>query len=337
MAILSAGLNLPQGGDMQYEFYSGGTSYWVNVFYTGGTLIVPVQKTGCVIWMIGGGGSGAGGQGDQDTGKGGGGAGGGLLHTNYTLTANATYPIFIGNGGIAHKRGWNNGDSQRYGTDSGCDTRAFGVVAVGGGAGGGSDNNRRSHDGGCGGGGGARNSNSGWNNGGVSTQLSYSGFTRYGNSGGSSQNYNGSGGGGGGCGGVGGNQNGSANSTGSTGGNGGAGVNMSSYFGTRVGHNGWFGGGGGGGTYRHGTNSQYQAPPNNGGSNFGGGGYGTFNRESNQNQNIYAAQNVDAMNGTGGGGGGSSEYHRDYRVSDRINGSTAGNGGSGCVIVRCTI
>ena len=44
MAILSAGLNHPVGGQIQYEFYTGGTSYMVNVFTQSGTLYVPVSK-----------------------------------------------------------------------------------------------------------------------------------------------------------------------------------------------------------------------------------------------------------------------------------------------------
>ena len=85
MAILSAGLNHPQGGQMQYEFFSGGTSYMVNVFTQSGTLYVPVSKT-AVILMIGGGGSGGNAYGDNDTGKGGGGAGGCCFHTSYSVS-----------------------------------------------------------------------------------------------------------------------------------------------------------------------------------------------------------------------------------------------------------
>ena len=337
MAILSAGLNLPQGGTMQYEFYSGGTSYWVNVFYTSGTLYVPVQKTGCVIFMIGGGATGAMGYGDQDTGKGGGGAGGALLHTNYTLST-GNHQIRVGEGGRAIKRGWNRTSNQQEFSQGGSNTHAFGVTAHGGGSGGGSDNNKRPHSGGCGGGGGARNSNSGWNDGAGSTQPSYSGWNNYGFGGGNSGgNGNFSGGGGGGIGGSGGNQNGSQNSTGSTGVTGGNGRDMSGYFGSRVGDRGWFGGGGGGGTYRHGTNAVYQAPPNGGSSNFGGGGYGVGSRESSQNANAFAVEQIDAMNGTGGGGGGSSEHHKDTETAYRIVPSAAGHGGDGCVIVRCTI
>ena len=150
MAILSAGLNHPQGGQMQYEFYSGGTSYMVNVFIQSGTLYVPVSKT-AVIFMIGGGGSGGGSYGDQDTGKGGGGAGGALLHTSYSLTSGVgNYQIHVGQGGHGRKIAFNSSNSQRQNGDPGEDTYAFGVIARGGGVGGGSDNNTRSTRGGCG-------------------------------------------------------------------------------------------------------------------------------------------------------------------------------------------
>ena len=337
MTILSAGLNHPQGGQMQYEFYSGGTSYMVNVFLQSGTLYVPVAKT-AVVFMIGGGGSGGGGYGDQDTGKGGGGAGGALLHTSYPLGA-GNHRMIVGQGGMGRKTCYNGYVSQKRNANSGEDTAAFGAIARGGGMGGGSDNQTRSVRGGCGGGGGPRNSNSGWNDGSSSDQGSYSGWTAYGNGGGNTQgNGNFSGGGGGGIGGAGGNGTGGSNSVSSVGGAGGAGRDMSSYFGTRVGDRGWFGGGGGGGTYRHGTNSQYQAPPNGGGSNYGGGGYGAFNRESNQNSNIFAADYINALDGTGGGGGGCSEHSWGLGSYEyRLSGHSTGSGGSGVIIIRTPI
>ena len=133
MAILSAGLNHPQGGQMQYEFYSGGTSYMVNVFIQSGTLYVPVNKT-AVILMMGGGGSGGGSYGDQDTGKGGGGAGGALLHTSYSLSSStANYQIHVGQGGHGRKISYNSTNSIRQNCDPGEDTYAFGVIARGGG------------------------------------------------------------------------------------------------------------------------------------------------------------------------------------------------------------
>lgn len=338
MAILSAGLNHPQGGQMQYEFYSGGTSYMVNVFIQSGTLYVPVNKT-AVILMMGGGGSGGGSYGDQDTGKGGGGAGGCCFHTSYSLSSStANYQIHVGQGGRGRKISYNSPESQRQNCGPGEDTYAFGVIARGGGQGGGGDNNNRSTRGGCGGGGGARNNNSGWNNGSSSDQDSFSGWTVYGNSGGNAGgNGNYSGGGGGGIGGSGGGASGGANSSNSTAGSGGAGRDFSSYFGTRVGHNGWFGGGGGGGTYRHGTNTTYNAPPNNGGN--GGGGYGNSQRESQQGTpSAFNANYIDAMDGTGGGGGGPSEHS--WGVGNyewRITGHSTGSGGSGIVIVRTPI
>ena len=337
MAILSAGLNHPQGGQMQYEFYSGGTSYMVNVFTQSGTLYVPVSKT-AVILLVGGGGSGGAAYGDNDTGKGGGGAGGCCLHTSYSLTSGTSlYRIIVGNGGKGRYKTNNDGTLAKAGTNSGDDTKAFGVIAKGGGQGGQSDNYLRSLDGGCGGGAGARNSNSGWNNGAGSTQSSYSGWSTYGYSGGNSAQGNYSGAGGGGIGGNGSDRSGGSNDSNSQGGAGGAGRDFSSYFGTRVGDRGWFGGGGGGGTYRHGTDTVYQAPGNGGSSNYGGGGYGAGARESSQNSGAFSIDQINAMDGTGGGGGGASECRSGNRQDNRESGAVNGSGGSGIVIVRTPI
>ena len=230
MAILSAGLNLPVGGQQQYEFYSGGTSYWVNIFTTSGTLYVPQAKTGAVILLVGGGGSGGGAYGNNDTGKGGGGAGGAVIHTNYSLNA-GNYPIVVGIGGRGRYKVRDSGDDAAMATNCGSDSYAFSVIARGGGQGGASDNHIRGCSGGCGGGGGARNGNGGWNDGRPSVQESYSGWTSYGNSGGGSGSGNRSGGGGGGIGGAGSSDNNQANGSGSQGGAGGAGRDFSSYFG----------------------------------------------------------------------------------------------------------
>ena len=171
MAILSAGLNLPVGGQQQYEFVSGGTSYWVNIFTTSGTLYVPVAKT-AVILLVGGGGSGGGSYGNNDTGKGGGGAGGACFHTSYSLSGSTNYPIVVGYGGRGRYKARDNDTGAYLATNAGSDSYAFGVIAKGGGQGGASDNHMRNTDGGCGGGGGARNGNSGWNDGAGSSQPS---------------------------------------------------------------------------------------------------------------------------------------------------------------------
>ena len=150
-----------------------------------------------------------------------------------------------------------------------------------------------------------------------------------GNSGGNSANGNYSGGGGGGIGGAGGNQSGGTNDSNSQAGSGGAGLDFSAYFGVTVGHFGWFGGGGGGGTYRHSTNTMYQAPANAGG--YGGGGNGVSAREGSQaDPNVYAANRINGMNGTGGGGGGAVEDHENQEVG----GAQHGRGGSGAVVIR---
>jgi hypothetical protein len=81
---------------------------------------------------------------------------------------------------------------------------------------------------------------------------------------------------------------------------------MSSYFGTLVGHNGWFSGGGGGGSYGAGVNG------------FGNGGNGLFGGGG----NAFSANGL-ANTGGGGGGGNFSGV-----------GGYGGTGGSGVVIIR---
>ena len=321
-----------QGG-RQFIYVVGGVEWVVHEFREDGMFWLPSNKV-CDIFMIGGGGSGGPSYGDQDTGKGGGGAGGALWRQGYTVTG-GTYDIHIGEGGSRSSVGNQSGGAagiQKSISQNGADTWAFGVIARGGGAGGGSDNLRRAQEGGCGGGGGPRNGNGGWNDGRSSTQDSWSGWTAYGNSGGST-NQSGNtygGGGGGGIGGPGGNYNGGDTST-SQAGSGGAGLNFSGYFGTTVGHFGWFGGGGGGGTYRQ-INTLYNAPPNGGAGQYGGGGYGNTSREGSQTSpNVYSHYQLDGMNGTGGGGGGATEDH-DEDADNR--GSAHGKGGSGAVVIR---
>lgn len=324
-----------QGG-RQFIYVVGGVEWVVHEFREDGMFWLPSNKV-CDIFMIGGGGSGGPDYGNQDTGQGGGGAGGALWRQGYTVTA-GSYDIHIGEGGRRSATGSQASAGtyadaaymQQQVSQNGADTWAFNVIARGGGSGGGSDNLRIAQKGGCGGGAGARNSNSGWNDGRPSTQDSYTGWTSYGNSGGNSANGNYSGGGGGGIGGAGGNQSGGSVDPNSQAGSGGAGLNFSGYFGTTVGHFGWFGGGGGGGTYRSGTNTMYNAPPNAGG--YGGGGFGNCAREGSETSpNVYSHYQLDGMNGTGGGGGGAVEDHDE---DEDNKGSAHGKGGSGAVVIR---
>jgi hypothetical protein len=319
-----------QGG-RQFIYVVGGVEWVVHEFREDGMFWLPSNKV-CDIFMIAGGGSGGPDYGNQDTGQGGGGAGGALWRQGYTVTSGA-YDIHIGEGGRRSSVGNNSsgaGGIQKSISQNGADTWAFGVIARGGGCGGGSDNQRRAQEGGCGGGGGARNGNGGWNDGRASSQDSWSGWIKYGNSGGNSGAGNRSGGGGGGIGSAGSNDNGVTGGTSAQAGSGGAGLNFSGYFGTTVGHFGWFGGGGGGGTYRNSTNTMYNAPPNAGG--YGGGGFGNSAREGSETSpNVFNMSKIDGMNGTGGGGGGAVEDHDE----DRDNaGSAHGKGGSGAVVIR---
>lgn len=320
-----------QGGRIFMFVDSNSVKWIVHEFREDGIFWLPSEKS-CDIFMIGGGGAGGPSYGNQDTGKGGGGAGGALWRQGYTIS-NGDYDIIVGKGGNGATAGYWTADTvDKTSSNNGEDTYAFSVIARGGGHGGGSDERAPRQEGGCGGGGGARNNND-WINGASSNQPTFTDWTSYGNSGGNSQgdaNY--SGGGGGGIGGNGGNDSGAASSSTSQGGLGGAGLDFSSYFGTTVGHFGWFGGGGGGGTYRMSTNTMYQASPNNNG--YGGGGFGVSAREGSETEpNVFAADRIHGMNGTGGGGGGSSENHENYYAG----GAQNGRGGSGVVLIRYQI
>jgi hypothetical protein len=255
----------------------------------------------CDILVVGGGGGGG-------CFGGGGGAGSILFTTNYTIPS-GTHNIIIGGGGTASSSDTSNGGN---GSNTTITINGNSFIAVGGG-GGGSRNSgatsyagRAGNNGGSGGGGSHSDqaTNPQTNIGGISTKNTYSGWTSYGYSGGYGKNGDyisgyGSGGGGG-AGSVG------NNAGTNSGGNGGAGLNMTSYLGTSVGNNGWFGGGGGGAPYSQ-KPGYINGYANGGSGNFGGGGNGLSGN---------------AINNTGGGGGG----------SDPI--LTAGTGGSGVVIIR---
>jgi hypothetical protein len=322
--------NSSLGGRMFVYVDTNGTKWAVHEFRDDGMLYLPSSKI-CDILIVGGGGSGGPDYGNQDTGHGGGGAGAALWRQAHTLTSGG-YDIKVGIGGARASHGSTDSNDQYMMSQNGGDSWAFGVIARGGGHGGGSDNQCKPQTGGCGGGGGTRNPESSWNNGQGSRQESYSGWTAYTSSGGNGADGNASGGGGGGIGGNGGNQNGNIGNSVAQAGAGGAGRDFSSYFGTSVGHFGWFGGGGGGGTYRTGTNTMYNAPPNGGAGNYGGGGFGNSAREGSETSpNVFSYYKVDGMNGTGGGGGGAVEDH-DERLANA--GSSHGAGGSGAVVVR---
>lgn len=281
----------------------------------------------CDILIVGGGG-GAGN-------FGGGGGGGGLLFAeSVSLESSNTYTIKVGNGGAGHQihRGTANGIN---GYDSIITINDTDIIAKGGGGGGSRDQNANGRNGNAGGsGGGGSHHNNGHTVGGTSSQISYSvygiTFQHYGNSGGRGRNRTDGGesshssGGGGGAGYAGedaiqSNQGDRTFPTYGGGGDGGIGMDFSSYFGTNVGHNGWFAGGGGSHTYsdagRVGWGNSYNGTHDNI-RGFGGGGDGGWD----------TTNKMDAQHGmpnTGGGGGGGN-----------VSSNTTGDGGSGVVIIR---
>ena len=236
------------------------------------TITVPTGGVMCDILIVGGGGGGG-------TNAGAGGGAGGLILLENTILSAGTITIKVGNGG-------DGGTTSAVGTvaSNGKDT-IFGTnTAIGGGAGvnsGGANGNAG------GSGGGAGNDGTGNRTGGAGT-------TGQGFKGGNGTIPGGTertGGGGGGAGGEG-----QASVSSSRAGDGGIGRNMSSIFGTSVGHAGWFAGGGGGGVHS-GTGGT--------GGNGGGG-----------------SEDIQGTNGTGGGGGAGRSPNNGKR------------GGSGIVIIR---
>lgn len=272
------------------------------IFKSSGSFVLDKSLT-CDILIVGGGGGGG-------FFSGGGGAGQVLYTTNFNLPS-GTYTITIGSGGAGSSVSSSNGSN---GGNSSITNNNITYTAIGGGGGGTrSDNDyqgqslppgRAGNNGGSGGGGSHSDVtfNPQTNIGGSSTKNTYSGWISLGNSGGNGKNGNhltgyGSGGGGG-AGSIG------ANAGTNSGGNGGAGIDLSSIFGTNVGHSGWFGGGGGGGSY---TGTSGPIGYGNGGNGLLGGG-----------ANAYSGNGI---NNTGGGGGGGVL-------------TTGGSGGSGVVIIR---
>jgi hypothetical protein len=248
-------------------------------FTTGG--VTPVTASA----LIAGGGGGGGNANTSGSGirMGGGGGAGGLLTTS-TLSLNPTlsYTIVVGAGGSGGATMTNGSNSVFNST----------ITANGGGYGGNALNYGQT--GGSGGGGG----NNGYQSpAGTSNQGTFSGWTAYGNSGGTGIEAASSsaGGGGGGAGAAG------ANSSSLTGGNGGVGI-ASSISGTST----YYSGGGGGGT-EGGTNGT------------GGNGGGGAGASGNGNPGT-------ANTGGGGGGGG-------HTSGSDGNSYLGGNGGSGVVII----
>jgi len=267
------------------------------------------QNTSCDILVVGGGGAG---------GRFGGGGGAGAILFNSGSFLNGIVNVKVGRGGIG-SASFVNGEN---GKDSSITINGSEYISIGGGGGGGRIESspfqgRSGNNGGSGGGGSHSDNITTANAGGISTKNTYIGWQSYGNSGGEGKdgttgNPGYLSGGGGGAGGIGG------NITTTGGGYGGAGKEFISYFGTNVGHNGWFAGGGGGNTS---FNAGIPGYPNGGNGLFGGGGIGGFDGTPD-------ISGGDGLPGTGGGGGGSK--YNDGTTEDL----DGGDGGSGIVIIR---
>ena len=276
----------------------GGQAYRIHAFTAVGTNkfhVSSFSSSTIDVLLVAGGGGGGGVTGNGASG--GGGAGGLVLDLNRTVTPGTTYTIVVGGGGAG-------GGNSRVNGNNGGNTTGFGLTAVGGGGGGGSSDGtswNAGSSGGSGGGGGGGDANPN-GDGGASTQSGTNSGVDIdaGNAGGASATqYGDCGGGGGGAGEVG------DTFQGDTVGNGyniqgGDGLDMSSYFTTAFGDNGYFAGGGG--AFARNDNIARAG-------GLGGGGDGASSGTAN----------------TGGGGGG-----RDADVS-------AGAGGSGIVLIRYKI
>jgi hypothetical protein len=284
-----------------------------------GTWTPPSNVTSAEILIVAGGASGA----KSPNVPGGGGGAGGVVHrASYTFTSTdkssgIAYVVGAGGNGVGtsanseqYNGGYNNGADSTFAISGGT------ITAKGGGGGAGYGGGSYIKPGfsqayfapsqGGSGGGGAWESGTGA----TSNQADFTGWTSYGNSGGSryatGETY--ACGGGGGAGGVGA----SAASPGTIGGNGGVGQLFSSF--TSYGASGYFGGGGGGGS-NHSTS--YATGGN------GGGGTGGYNGGNNT-----LKSGGDATDGTGGGGGGTYTAGADnWNVK-------SGDGGNGTILIK---
>lgn len=287
-----------------------------------GTWSVPAGVDSAEILIVAGGASGAK---TENVQPGGGGAGGIVYRSSYTFTSTdkssgIAYAVGLGGDGLgmspyAFDGGFNNGADTTFAVSAGT------ITAKGGGGGAGYSGDSPFYQGtsitpaftqeyfdaaaGGSGGGGA------WEEltGASTNQGTFSGWTSYGNAGGSFDTSGGTGsypgGGGGGAGGVGG------NSIAYTGGAGGVGKLFSNF--SSYGESGYFGGGGGGGQ----SGGTRPAGGNGGGGDGGNGVSGT---------QYYSGAN--AIDTTGGGGGGSTAKgsYGNYN-------SKGGDGGNGTILI----
>ena len=275
------------GGTITYVTI-GSDTYRIHAFTAVGTSTLFLPETvECDVLLVAGGGGGGGSGGSSASGAGGG-AGGLILELNKTVSP-GSYSIVVGGFSQSINPGF---DLQ--GPD-GEDTSAFSLTAVGGGGGGSRVNgNANGRDGGSGGGEGSKGVTTSYGSG-TSGQGNRGGLNGFSGDG-DEQNASGGGGGAGGVGGDGLDDNYS--------GDGGAGLDMSAYFTTSFGENGYFAGGGGGGRPGTVTNG------------FGSGGIGGGADGGNNDAPESGTAN------TGGGGAGAGGNNR------------SGPGGSGIVLIR---
>ena len=272
----------------------------------------PTEDIWCDILVVGGGGGGG-------RFGGGGGGGGVLLATNLKLSGGISVIVKVGDGGTGATT-VNSGVNGVNGYNSSIIINSIEYIALGGGGGGtrfnSPFNGNNGSNGGSGGGGSSGDNVQGL--GGISNKNNYANFQSFGNNGGNGnlsstpQPAMWISGGGGGAGSIG-----SDFSRITGGGNGGRGKDFISYFGTNVGHMGWFAGGGGGNVY---FDIGIRGYGNGGLGLYGGGGNSGYDGTL-----PYFADN--GLINTGGGGGGGN--HNNYTIS-----SAGGKGGSGFVIIR---
>ena len=280
--------------------------YKMHAFTGSGNFVVVNGSLVCDIMIVaGGGGSGL----HHSAGAG----AGGLLYGQVTVTV-GSWAIVVGAGGAGAPSLTNNVKGSN-GSNSTMVLPSGTATANGGGWGG-----TRQDAGGAGGsGGGTKYTYGGANSGGTGNQGNSQGLTGYGNNGGygyaghSVPHY--SAGGGGGAGAVGESGGGNDRSY-----DGGIGKDMSAYFGTLYGEDGWFAGGGGGGAHEGNGGAEHRHPWR-GMAGKGGGGIGGIDGGE-QYPGEAGAPNT-------GGGAGPNERQQDPQARPY-----SFTGGSGIVIIR---
>lgn len=278
--------NVGSGGTIT-TYSSGGTTYKVHTFTTGGTFTAPTSGTANVqVLVVAGGGGGGAGSG------GGGGAGGVQASSTYNVTSGQSISVTVGAGGTGGTGGATP-TRGNVGSDS-----VFGLItAAGGGYGGGGGDAATPAGGNGGSGGGSGGGGAGINAGGTGSQGSNGGTNSF------TANCYGSGGGGG---------NTTSGAVGGSGGSGNGGTGTtSSITGSSVSYAGGGGGGiyngggctaGTGGTGGGGTGASTNAAGTAGTANTGGGGGGGW-------------RSTDGATNSAGGDGGSGIVIVSYPVS----------------------